>query len=198
MCEEELFYHPQTNSLYEVVKQLKYSAVVRLHSGGGGDYAVVTSPVIDDYSISWRLKFNCDSKQSAIETAKGIDLNMEIFKNQTDYLDTARDIDEAFAKNNDGYSFRSDNALEELLQEHSLDEISTVLAVYINRNDHDGRISITNKEWAKNYIAENSVNIDDYRPINNLQHNGLVNMFADDLRKTEQTPDFTQGKGGRK
>ena len=46
-------------------------------------------------------------------------------------------------------SLNSQNALKELTETFSLERIAVITAVSIREQDHDGRISVQNKEWAK-------------------------------------------------
>lgn len=188
MDEVELFYHTKSNSLYEMVKLFSNTAVVKLHSAGGGDYSVVTVPKVDGYSIDWHLKFVCTTKQTAIDTAKGIDEQMAEFRNTLEFISTAGDIEETIGKNQTMYSFDSGKALHELLEEHSYDEIKTVLSVYIGDHVFDGRISSENKEWAKRYIQLKDIDLDKFSgKISHLSNNGLVNMLADRMREVEKS-----------
>ena len=195
----ELFYHEETNSMYELIKQFKNTAVVRLQSAGGGDYLVVTMPHFVNGNISWGLPYHCESKQAAIDTAKGIDRCMAEFNNIFEFRDVAEDVKTSIGNHHDGYHFDPDKTLDDLLEQHSYDEIKTVLAVFIYDHEHDGRISVTNKNWAKEYISENGIDTNKLsNNIAHLQHNILVNALADEMREYEdknQVLDLTKDSG---
>ena len=180
----ELMYNAKTNALYEVYKVMRHTAVIK-KSGKNFGYSVVTAPVIDDYSISWQLKFdNIDTLENAIAAAKGVNTNMEIYMNSLEIRKISNEIKSAVDNNYDfsTYCFDSEAALNELLENEDIDKVKTVVAVYIKDHDYDGRISINNKEWAEYYIEQNEIDAEPLSAsISYLGHSGLVDLFAQTL-----------------
>lgn len=85
MMEDELYYNPQSNSLFEVIKELSYCALLKDYSSDpskNSRYVVVTMPQINAYNISWHLKFDgFISKQNALEAAYEFDKYMSDYYN---------------------------------------------------------------------------------------------------------------------
>ena len=84
-------------------------------------------------------------------------------------------------------SLNSQNALKELTETFSLERIAVITAVSIREQDHDGRISVQNKEWAKSVPFPKD--IDDWGRDRNAAfrisavHPGLLDLFANTVRK---------------
>ena len=84
-------------------------------------------------------------------------------------------------------SLNSQNALKELTETFSLERIAVIMAVSIREQDHDGRISAQNKEWAKSVPFPKD--IDDWGRDRNAAfristvHPGLLDLFANTVRK---------------
>ncbi|MCC8169119.1 MAG: DUF3849 domain-containing protein [Oscillospiraceae bacterium] len=96
-------------------------------------------------------------------------------------------VTEAINKNYRDYICDTDTALKELRKDFSLERIAVVTAVTIRPKDWDLRYSQKNKEWAKSFPFPD--NIDEWGRNRNVNfsitqvHPGLVNLFADSVRK---------------
>lgn len=123
------------------------------------------------YVYPWSLK-------DAI-AAQEVDLWRESYK---DNCTCARAIEKAIADNYSDNRLETD-AAREIISEYGYNRVNWVLANTIQQHDEDGRYSQDNKEWAKSfYIPEDDVRwhfcVD--------SHPGLVNLFADRVRKEWQ------------
>ncbi len=84
-------------------------------------------------------------------------------------------ISENYADN----KFNSDKAVAIAIAEHGIDRVRNVLAGSIQAKEHDGRISMLNKVWAK------SVEVKDFdrSRVADRCHTGLLDLFASKFRK---------------
>ncbi len=96
-------------------------------------------------------------------------------------------VTEAINRNYNDWICDTDTALKELREDFSLERIAVVTAVTIRPKDWDARISRENKTWAKEFpFPENP---DSWGYDRNAAfalaevHPGLVNLFADTVRK---------------
>jgi len=71
-----------------------------------------------------------------------------------------------------------DTALKEVTAEFGTERVNAVLAVVVNENDWDGRLSDTNKEWAKN------VDVPQVSYIEMKTHLAVLDGFVNHVRKT--------------
>ena len=95
-------------------------------------------------------------------------------------------IEAAINKNYSGNSLDTDEAIREVLPRFGRERLNFVLANMVRNLAWDGRISEANKEWAKSVPAP----IDEKRNRKFIAfkvHPGLLNLFADDVRKLEPT-----------
>ncbi len=93
-------------------------------------------------------------------------------------------IEAAINKNYSGSSLDTDEAIREVLPRFGRERLNFVLANMVRNLAWDGRISEANKEWAKSVPAP----IDEKRSRKFIAfkvHPGLLNLFADDVRKLE-------------
>ena len=93
-------------------------------------------------------------------------------------------IKAAINKNYSGNSLNTDEAIREVLPRFGRERLNFVLANMVRNLAWDGRISEANKEWAKSVPAP----IDEKRNRKFIAfkvHPGLLNLFADDVRKLE-------------
>lgn len=153
----ELYYHLQSNSLYEIIKKFENSAVVKRYSAHiSNTFSVITKPYIDSCYISWHLKFdNLITKQESIELAKELNENIASFVSAREFQETTKEIAKACEKNLDRNHLNSERVINDVSSYYSFDEIVGAVAIYIVKNINDSRISRKNREWAKNYISEN-------------------------------------------
>lgn len=93
--------------------------------------------------------------------------------------DCARTIERLIDENYDGTKLSKDCA-KTVLDEYGIDRVNWVLANTIREKDWDGRISQRNKAWAKAYAIPQDTT--QFQFVVN-SHSGLVNLFADDVRK---------------
>ncbi len=93
--------------------------------------------------------------------------------------DCARAIECSIDENHDGTKLTKDCA-KTVLDEYGIDRVNWVLANTIREKDWDGRISQRNKAWAKAYVIPQDTT--QFQFVVN-SHSGLVNLFADDVRK---------------
>ena len=95
-------------------------------------------------------------------------------------------IEAAINKNYSGNSLDTDEAIREVLPRFGRERLNFVLANMVRNLAWDGRISEANKEWSKSVPAP----IDEKRSRKFIAfkvHPGLLNLFADDVRKLEPT-----------
>ena len=96
-------------------------------------------------------------------------------------------VTEALSKHYKDNRLDTESALKELTESFTLERIGLVIAVTVREQDWDGRISHTNKEWAKSvpFIKD----IDDWGNDRNAafrvsaSHTGLIDLFAHTVRK---------------
>ena len=96
-------------------------------------------------------------------------------------------ITEALSKHYKDNRLDTESALKELTERFTLERIGLVVAVTVREQEWDGRISHTNKEWAKSvpFIKD----IDDWGNDRNAAfrvsaiHTGLIDLFAHTVRK---------------
>lgn len=96
-------------------------------------------------------------------------------------------ITEALAKHYKDNILDTKSALKELTESFTLERIALVIAVTVREQEWDGRISHTNKEWAKSvpFIKD----VDDWGNDRNAAfrvsaiHTGLIDLFAHTVRK---------------
>ena len=93
----------------------------------------------------------------------------------------------AINQNYDGFSLNTEKAMRQVLDEFGIDRTKYVLASAIQDKSWDGRISQANKQWAATVPI-----VDDIEPSGRRRnaasymgdvHPGLVNLFANQLRK---------------
>lgn len=96
-------------------------------------------------------------------------------------------ITEALAKHYTDNRLDSTSALKELTEGFTLERIGLVMAVTVREQEWDGRISHTNKEWAKSVPF--TKDIDNWGNDRNAAfrvssiHTGLIDLFAHTVRK---------------
>ena len=96
-------------------------------------------------------------------------------------------ITDALAKHYKDNRLDTKSALKELTESFTLERIALVMAVTVREQEWDGRISHTNKEWAKSvpFIKDT----DDWGNDRNAAfrvsgiHTGLIDLFAHTVRK---------------
>lgn len=93
----------------------------------------------------------------------------------------AEAIDKAIGDHFDGYSLETENAIKEVLQQFGRERMLHVLANTVQHEDHDGRYSRKNIDWAHSYPSTKDINVFNrdmsieyllYR-----SHPGLVDIF---------------------
>lgn len=91
----------------------------------------------------------------------------------------ARAIEKAISENYDGM-YLSDGCAKAIIEEYSYKRTALVLANTIQEGEHDGRYSLSNKEWAKGiYVPD-----DDHRSEFYVRsHPVIVNEFTNEYRK---------------
>ncbi len=102
-------------------------------------------------------------------------------------------IEAAINKNYSGSSLDTDEAIREVLPRFGRERLNFVLANMVRNLAWDGRISEANKEWAESVPAP----IDEKCSREFIAfkvHPGLLNLFADDVRKLEPTVKLKQVK----
>ena len=96
-------------------------------------------------------------------------------------------ITEALAKHYKDNILDTKSALKELTEGFTLERIALVIAVTVREQEWDGRISHTNKEWAKSVPF--TKDIDNWGNDRNAAfrvsgiHTGLIDLFAHTVRK---------------
>lgn len=93
-------------------------------------------------------------------------------------------IEAAINKHYSGNSLDTDKAIQEVLPRFGIERLNFVLANMVRNLAWDGRISPQNKEWAENIPAL----ADEKRSQKFIAfnvHPGLLNLFADSVRKLE-------------
>ena len=96
-------------------------------------------------------------------------------------------ITEALAKHYKDNRLDTESALKELKESFTLERIGLVIAVTVREQEWDGRISHTNKEWAKSVPF--TKDIDNWGNDRNAAfrvssiHTGLIDLFAHTVRK---------------
>ena len=96
-------------------------------------------------------------------------------------------ITEALAKHYKDNILDTKSALKELTESFTLERIALVIAVTVREQEWDGRISHTNKEWAKSVPF--TKDIDNWGNDRNAAfrvssiHTGLIDLFAHTVRK---------------
>ena len=96
-------------------------------------------------------------------------------------------ITEALAKHYKDNRLDTTSALKELTESFTLERIALVMAVTVREQEWDGRISHTNKEWAKSVPF--TKDIDNWGNDRNAAfrvsgiHTGLIDLFAHTVRK---------------
>ena len=96
-------------------------------------------------------------------------------------------ITEALSKHYKDNRLDTESALKELTESFTLERIGLVVAVTVREQEWDGRISHTNKEWAKSvpFIKD----IDDWGNDRSAAfrvsaiHTGLIDLFGHTVRK---------------
>ena len=102
-------------------------------------------------------------------------------------------IETAINKNYSGNSLDTDKAIQEVLPRFGMERLNFVLANMVRNLAWDGRISAQNREWVKTVPAP----VDEERSRKFVAfsvHPGLLNLFADDVRKLEPTVKLKQVK----
>ena len=109
-------------------------------------------------------------------------------------------IDAVLSKHYNNNRIDSESALNDLLERFSADRIALVTALNIRSKDWDGRISIENKEWANEFLANFAPEIRE-RPDGCFltTHPGIINLFANTVRlhlekEKELAPEQAQEK----
>ena len=96
-------------------------------------------------------------------------------------------VTEALSKHYKDNRLDTESTLKELKESFTLERIGLVIAVTVREQEWEGRISHTNKEWAKSvpFITD----IDDWGNDRNAAfrvsaiHTGLIDLFAHTVRK---------------
>ena len=104
--------------------------------------------------------------------------------------DCRQAIEAAIAKHHDGHRFNYDKAVKQVMDVYGPERVAYVLANTVQHKDWDGRISNSNKEWARTIpvVREN-----EHRFMVN-SHPGLTDMFVSEARKVIKAMEQTKEK----
>jgi len=91
----------------------------------------------------------------------------------------ARAIEKAISENFDGMHL-SDDCAKAIIEEYGYKCTALVLASTIKEGEHDGRYSLSNKEWAKGIYVPDDDNRSEFYV---RSHPVIVNGFTDEYRK---------------
>lgn len=95
-------------------------------------------------------------------------------------------IEDAINGNYKDWSLDSKPALAQVSELFSMERITYVLAATVQHKDWDGRLSDTNKAWAKTVPVCEDRNI--YAFVVDQAHTGLVDLFVNQVRKELAVP----------
>jgi hypothetical protein len=166
---------------------------------GKKEFSVVSRPVICGSHISWQLEFDgFTSKTSAVDYAQEFDKAVATRKTDNGenkhmsvfYAALVQDLKSAIVENYDGYRLESAKAVDELIDaesDYTLKDVETVIAVKIQSNRFDGRISAENKSWSQSFIERENVDFD--RINNTIRYTHidltLINRLANEVQKRD-------------
>lgn len=161
----ELYQNIESGELFEIISFLDNSVCAR--SVADGKYAVLAKPIIDDYKISWRWRYDSNTKQESMKTAKEINDMYNDFADRFKIMDITKDIDSCVVKNSENFHYELGAAYDELINNgNSNFDIACAVALTIRQHNYNGRdirFDDDAVEWAENFIDTYDVDFNNYR-----------------------------------
>ena len=176
--------YTNAGKLYEIINE--YGICTVLNDLATQEYCCVTKAHIEDNEIHWQTSCVFEKKHQAVKYAKEVETMYEIYKNRALIENVSQKLDDEISNYRDGDSF--DNAFAkayELTQEqYSTFDICATIALTVDRaSEWDRRYSVSNVNWAKDFLFDNDIDANDYKSARLCNtHPAALNGFVDYLR----------------
>lgn len=137
-------------TLVEIVDNKKFTSVLHVvNPTDDKEYIVAIGTTLTDDMIDWRVAYSVNSLEEAEKRSNNIN-GARLVKYYQEVLETCGDC--ISASYSDDFHYNLNAAYNSACLNYDPEDISTALALYVCSKAWDGRLTDTNKNWAKDKL----------------------------------------------
>ena len=181
-------YQGYSGELFEILSFSDNAACII--SANTGVYSAVAKPLIDNYTIDWRFKYDFITQEKAINVTKELRQMYFNFEDKNRVMSISQDIDSCIARNADGYHYDLDSAYDELIENNTAFDIACTMALVVKQHNQVGRDMRYHSdvvEWANDFLQNNDIDFEQFKILPLCRSHAIVlNGFAEMVKERSE------------